>query len=81
MIDEVARLSGHLLKGTKMVGGLLCQVIAPVPLVDKPPHHTVAAKDIFQVFRFKHKGIRLRGEKGSARRKQRAEHDYGKQTS
>ena len=81
MIDEVIRLSGHLLKGAKMVGLFLFQVIAPVPLVDKPPHRTVAAKDIFQVFRFKNKGIRLRGEEGSPRRKQRGEHSHGNKTS
>jgi len=62
MIDEVIRTTVHLLKGAKMVGLVLFQAIAAVPLIDKPPYRTVAAKDVFQVFRFKDKGIRLRGK-------------------
>lgn len=57
MIYEVIRSTGHLLKGAKMVSLILFQAIAPVTLIDKPPHRTVAAKDVFQVFCFKNKGI------------------------
>ena len=65
----------------KMMSLILFQAIASVTLIDKPPHRTVAAKDVFQVLRLENKGIRLRGEKGSPRRKQRGEHNYGTQTS
>ena len=81
MIDEVIRSTGRLLKEAKMMSLILFQAIAPVTLIDEPPHRTVAAKDVFQVLRLENKGIRLCGEKGSPRRKQRGEHNYGTQTS
>lgn len=70
VIGEVVRLGGHPLKSAKMAGLVLLQVVAAVPLVDKPLHRTVAAENVFEVFRFKDERIRLRGEKGPRRRNQ-----------